>query len=77
VVKKGHRLALIVAGTDADYTTETPTGAQVTVDLAGSSIRIPVVTSAPDVSTLIAPETRETWRGPINVVLPRQPRNFS
>ncbi|MFI0349257.1 Xaa-Pro dipeptidyl-peptidase [Actinomadura sp. 9N407] len=76
VVKKGHRLALVVAGTDADYTTETPTGAQVTVDLAGSSVRIPVIADAPDVSALIAPETRESWRGPVNVVLPRQPRTF-
>jgi X-Pro dipeptidyl-peptidase len=77
VVKKGHRLALIIAGTDADYTTETPTGAQVTVDLAGSSVTVPVVpTPGADVSTLVAPLDEETWRDPAKIVLPRQPRNF-
>ncbi|WP_395107785.1 Xaa-Pro dipeptidyl-peptidase [Actinomadura sp. SCN-SB] len=77
VVKKGHRLALIVAGTDADYTTETPTGARVTVDLAGSSISVPVVPFAGgDVSTLVAPQEDGAWRGPVNVVLPKQPRTF-
>ncbi|XVQ08805.1 Xaa-Pro dipeptidyl-peptidase [Spirillospora sp. CA-255316] len=77
VVKKGHRLALVLAGTDADYTTETPTGAQVTVDLAGSSVTVPVVPAGDaDVSSLVTPQTRDAWRGPSNVVLPRQPRNL-
>ncbi|MFB4314637.1 Xaa-Pro dipeptidyl-peptidase [Actinomadura sp. 21ATH] len=76
VVKKGHRLALIIAGTDADYTTETPTGAQVTVDLAGSSVRVPVVLDSADASAFAAPEARDTWRGPADVVLPVQPREF-
>ncbi|MFF5263662.1 Xaa-Pro dipeptidyl-peptidase [Actinomadura viridis] len=76
VLKKGHRLALIVAGTDADYTTETPTGAQVTVDLAGSSVSVPVVAGGADASALVAPKTRDAWRGPREVVLPRQPRNL-
>ncbi|MEW2357769.1 Xaa-Pro dipeptidyl-peptidase [Spirillospora sp. NPDC029432] len=76
VLKKGHRIALIIAGTDADYTTETPTGARVTVDLAGSSVRVPVVLDSADVSPFVAPEPRDIWRGPANVVLPVQPRDF-
>jgi X-Pro dipeptidyl-peptidase len=77
VLKKGHRLALIIAGTDADYNTETPTGARVTVDLAGSSVTVPVVpTPGEDVSALVAPLDEETWRGPADVFLPRQPRHL-
>ncbi|WP_301174540.1 Xaa-Pro dipeptidyl-peptidase, partial [Actinomadura geliboluensis] len=68
LLKKGHRLALVLAGTDADYNTETPTGAQVTVDLRGSSISIPVVAAEDDPAALVAPpQPPATWRGPAEV----------
>jgi X-Pro dipeptidyl-peptidase len=77
LLKKGHRLALVLAGTDADYNTETPTGAQVTVDLRGSSVSIPVVAAQDDVTTLLAPpRPAETWRGPAKVNLPVQERKL-
>jgi X-Pro dipeptidyl-peptidase len=75
VLKKGHRLALVIAGTDADYTTETPTGARVTVDLAGSSVGVPVLLGDEGPAALIAPETG-AWRGPSDVVLPKQPKRL-
>lgn len=77
VLKKGHRLALILAGTDSDYNTETPTGARVTVDLRGSSVRIPVVVGVDDATSMVAPQPRTTWRGPSEVTLPVQEREFS
>lgn len=77
VLKKGHRLALVLAGTDSDYNTETPTGAQVTVDLRGSSISIPVVVGAEEPAAMVAPpQPRTTWRGPSDVTLPVQERRF-
>ncbi|MFD0688767.1 Xaa-Pro dipeptidyl-peptidase [Actinomadura fibrosa] len=77
LLKKGHRLGLVIAGTDADYNTETPTGATVTVDLASSSIGVPVTAATGDGATaLAAPEARTPWRGPSKVVLPRQERNL-
>ena len=76
VLKKGHRLALIVAGTDADYNTETPTGARVTVDLHGSSVRVPVVIGEDEPSTMVAPPEETPWRGPSQVTLPVQEREF-
>lgn len=75
VFKTGHRIALVLAGTDADYNTETPTGARVTVDLAGTSITVPVVlVGAP--TDLVGPQTRSGWHGPAKVKLPRQARKF-
>ncbi|MEV4672429.1 Xaa-Pro dipeptidyl-peptidase [Actinomadura sp. NPDC049382] len=77
LLKKGHRLALVLAGTDADYNTETPTGAQVTVDLRGSSISIPVVAAEDDPAALVAPpQPPATWRGPAEVTLPVQEREL-
>lgn len=76
VFKKGHRVGLIIAGTDYDYLTETPTGAQVTVDLAGSSITVPVVAAGDRPDALVGPQAKTTWRGPLHVSLPRQPRTF-
>jgi X-Pro dipeptidyl-peptidase len=77
LLKKGHRLALVLAGTDADYNTETPTGAQVTVDLRGSSVSIPVVAAEDDPAALVAPPERSaTWRGPTQVTLPVQEREL-
>ncbi|TMQ90925.1 Xaa-Pro dipeptidyl-peptidase [Actinomadura soli] len=76
VLKKGHRLALIIAGTDSDYNTETPTEAKVTVDLRGSSISIPVVAGGDDAATALVPQPLTTWRGPSGVTLPVQERKF-
>ncbi|WUI02218.1 Xaa-Pro dipeptidyl-peptidase [Spirillospora sp. NBC_00431] len=78
VLKKGHRLALIIAGTDSDYNTETPTETKVTVDLRGSSISIPVVLGGNDAATSLVPQpkTSATWRGPSDVTLPVQERKF-
>lgn len=47
-VEAGHRLGLVLTGTDADLTrtAEAGTGATVTVDLAGSSVSLPQVTGA-------------------------------
>ncbi|REE95256.1 Xaa-Pro dipeptidyl-peptidase [Thermomonospora umbrina] len=74
--KPGHRIALVLAGTDADYNTETPTGAEVTIDLAGTSISVPVVLGATPPTDLLPPSPRSTWRGPTHVDLPRQPKHF-
>ncbi|WP_225993110.1 Xaa-Pro dipeptidyl-peptidase [Actinomadura rudentiformis] len=76
VFKKGHRLALVIAGTDTDYLAETATGAQVTVDLAGSSITVPVVFSGSGASALAAPQTKSAWRGPTKVNIPVQSREL-
>ncbi|NDU73492.1 CocE/NonD family hydrolase [Actinomadura sp. DSM 109109] len=77
LLKKGHRLALVLAGTDADYNYDTPTGAKVTVDLRGSSVSIPVVAAGEDVDTLVAPPPgATTWRGPSEVSLPVQERKL-
>jgi X-Pro dipeptidyl-peptidase len=76
VFKAGHRLALVLAGTDFDLNTETPTGAQVTVDLAGTSITVPVVSSGAASSLVPEVQTKDAWRGPADVDLPRQPRDF-
>ncbi|WP_433336381.1 Xaa-Pro dipeptidyl-peptidase [Spirillospora sp. CA-294931] len=76
VLKKGHRVGLILAGTDADYNTEKPTGAQITVDLAGSSVSVPVVLGDREASTLITPQSRSVWQGPATADLPVQPKQF-
>ncbi|MQY07944.1 Xaa-Pro dipeptidyl-peptidase [Actinomadura macrotermitis] len=75
VFKKGHRLALVLAGTDYDYNDDTATGAKVTVDLAGSSITVPVVLGE-DASALVAPQPRGVWKGPQHVKLPRQEKKL-
>lgn len=69
--KKGHRLALVVAGTDADYSEETGTGANVTVDLAKSRVIVPLVLGTPlgDV-----PKDKVKFRGPQQLDLP-EPEN--
>ncbi len=71
--KTGHRLALILTGTDDDVVGDTPTGASVTIDLAGSSVTLPVIGDAPSFAALRADKQ---WRGPANVELPVQPRDF-
>ncbi|MET7763197.1 Xaa-Pro dipeptidyl-peptidase [Streptomyces sp. NPDC005393] len=43
LIEPGHRLGLVLGGTDADFLYfEDPTGAKVTVDLAGSRVTVPV-----------------------------------
>src|SRR5262249_55573329 len=44
--KTGHRLALVLTGTDSDVMDDSATGASVTVDLAGSKVTLPVVGSS-------------------------------
>ncbi|MBW8482373.1 Xaa-Pro dipeptidyl-peptidase [Actinomadura sp. PM05-2] len=77
VFAKGHRLALVLAGTDGDYNEDTPTGAKVTVDLAGSSVTVPV-TAGPATAdpSLVAPKGLTTWQGPARPVLPRQEKDL-
>ncbi|WP_083949997.1 Xaa-Pro dipeptidyl-peptidase [Herbidospora yilanensis] len=41
--KAGHRIGLVLAGTDSTYSGEPATGAKVTVDLQRSRVRIPLV----------------------------------
>jgi X-Pro dipeptidyl-peptidase len=75
--KAGHRLALILFGVDSDVQyDEASTGATASVDLAGSSVTLPVVVSAGSSATAQPFAAKQTWRGPANVVLPRQPRFF-
>ncbi|GAA5059951.1 X-Pro dipeptidyl-peptidase [Thermocatellispora tengchongensis] len=64
--KKGHRLALILAGTDATYTGEAATGATVTVDLSRSKITIPLAVTPPG----FALNKRGGWQGPPRITLP-------
>ncbi|MDN3356875.1 Xaa-Pro dipeptidyl-peptidase [Actinomadura sp. DC4] len=74
--KAGHRLGLILFGVDSDVQyEEDATGAGVTVDLAGSAVTLPAVVSG--VSPTAKPfSADQPWRGPANVVLPRQPLLF-
>jgi X-Pro dipeptidyl-peptidase len=76
VFKSGHRLGLIFAGTDFDLNTETPSGAQVTVDLANSGFTVPLVLSTPAARAVPEQRAKGAWRGPARVDLPRQPRDF-
>ena len=76
VFKAGHRLALILAGSDFDYATDAATGAQVTVDLAGSGIRVPFVLTGETADVIRDRKTGDTWRGPATVNLPIQPHQF-
>ncbi|MFG1971933.1 Xaa-Pro dipeptidyl-peptidase [Nonomuraea fuscirosea] len=71
--KKGHRIGLVVAGTDSTYTSETGTGANVTVDLARSSVTVPFVlgTPLPDV-----PKDTSRFRGPEKLDLPEPEPGF-
>ncbi|GAB3984923.1 Xaa-Pro dipeptidyl-peptidase [Actinoallomurus acanthiterrae] len=72
--KAGHRLALVLIGTDADTQDDDATGAAVTVDLAGSKVTLPVIVGGtPSESTFSA---EQKWRGPTHVVLPKQPHDF-
>ncbi|MEQ4725471.1 Xaa-Pro dipeptidyl-peptidase [Nonomuraea sp. B19D2] len=72
--KKGHRIGLVVAGTDSTYSGETGTGANVTLDLAGSSVAVPFVLGTPLADV---PKDAATFRGPDRVELPQPEPEFS
>ncbi|HEU5156522.1 MAG TPA: Xaa-Pro dipeptidyl-peptidase [Streptosporangiaceae bacterium] len=76
VFKAGHRLGLVFAGTDLDLNTDTPSGARVTVDLAGSGITVPLVPTGQAAAAVPEQGAKGAWRGPVHVDLPRQPRDF-
>ncbi|SEL06117.1 Xaa-Pro dipeptidyl-peptidase [Nonomuraea pusilla] len=71
--KKGHRIALVIAGTDATYSGEAGTGAAVTVDLAKSSVVVPFALSLP-LSDM--PKDKARFRGPGRIELPQPERTF-
>ncbi|MFF4617917.1 Xaa-Pro dipeptidyl-peptidase [Nonomuraea jabiensis] len=72
--RKGHRVGLVVAGTDSTYSDETGTGATVTLDLARSSVVVPFVLGTPLADV---PRDATTFRGPDRVELPEPDREFS
>jgi X-Pro dipeptidyl-peptidase len=76
--KPGHRLAVILFGVDGDVQfDEAATGANLSVDLAGSEVSLPVVISGASSSATVKPfAAAQPWHGPTHVVLPRQPRFF-
>ncbi|MFI7538377.1 Xaa-Pro dipeptidyl-peptidase [Streptosporangium sp. NPDC049376] len=73
--KKGHRLGFVIAGTDATYSSESPTGAVVTVDLARSKVVLPLAIGALHIGDV--PKELGPWRGPGRVTLPVPEPNFS
>jgi X-Pro dipeptidyl-peptidase len=66
--KKGHRLGVVLAGTDSTYTDETATGAAVTVDLAKSKVTVPLVIGTPLNTSDFT--KKQGWHGPGKVELP-------
>ncbi|WP_329791231.1 CocE/NonD family hydrolase [Lentzea sp. DG1S-22] len=44
VVPAGHRIAIVIIGTDREHTLHYPGGTRITVDLERSSVRVPLVT---------------------------------
>ena len=74
LVLSGHVLGLVLTQSDNEFTTPSPTGATVQVDLAGSSLRLPIAgaglpdaKTAPDVATKapsLAPAVRIDNRRP-------------
>ncbi|GAA3101414.1 Xaa-Pro dipeptidyl-peptidase [Nonomuraea salmonea] len=71
--KKGHRIGLIVAGTDGTYTGEQGTGANVTLDLTKSSVSVPFVLGTPLADV---PKDATTFRGPEKLDLPEPEPGF-
>ncbi|MFI6181264.1 Xaa-Pro dipeptidyl-peptidase [Nonomuraea sp. NPDC051191] len=71
--RKGHRIGLVLAGTDTTYTSEEGTGAIVTVDLAGSSVAVPFVLGTPLTDV---PKDGATFRGPRQLDLPEPEPGF-
>ncbi|MDH2426870.1 Xaa-Pro dipeptidyl-peptidase [Sphaerisporangium sp. TRM90804] len=81
VVKPGHRLAVILAGSDDSETfPDKPAAATVTVDLPGSRIWLPLSAvhdeEPPSTMEFGPAPKREEWRGPKDVVLPTPSRDF-
>ncbi|MEO3807976.1 Xaa-Pro dipeptidyl-peptidase [Sphaerisporangium sp. B11E5] len=84
VVKPGHRLALILAGSDATETVpDQPAAAKVTVELTGSRIWLPIAAltgpsdaDAPATLDFAPSPERGEWRGPTDVVLPTPSRDL-
>ncbi|MFI5663084.1 Xaa-Pro dipeptidyl-peptidase [Streptomyces sp. NPDC051684] len=64
VIPKGHRLALIVAGTDKDLIDPPSTKPTLTVDLARTAARVPVVGGAPAFAAATAGSTTATPHSP-------------
>ncbi|MEV4803293.1 Xaa-Pro dipeptidyl-peptidase [Nonomuraea sp. NPDC049421] len=71
--RKGHRIGLIVAGTDGTYTGEQGTGANVTLDLTRSSVSVPFVLGTPLADV---PKDATTFRGPEKLDLPEPEPGF-
>ncbi|MEV4563884.1 Xaa-Pro dipeptidyl-peptidase [Nonomuraea sp. NPDC049419] len=71
--RKGHRIGLIVAGTDGTYTGEQGTGANVTLDLTKSSVSVPFVLGTPLADV---PKDATTFRGPEKLDLPEPEPGF-
>ncbi|MER6576859.1 Xaa-Pro dipeptidyl-peptidase [Nonomuraea sp. NPDC001023] len=71
--RKGHRIGLVLAGTDTTYTSEEGTGATVTVDLTRSSVSVPFVLGTPLADV---PEDSATFRGPRQLDLPEPEPGF-
>jgi X-Pro dipeptidyl-peptidase len=73
IFKKGHRIGLVIAGTDRTYSDESGTGANVTVDLSDSSLSVPFVLGAPLTDV---PKDTARFRGPERVDLPQPEQRF-
>ncbi|MER6511071.1 Xaa-Pro dipeptidyl-peptidase [Nonomuraea sp. NPDC001636] len=71
--RKGHRIGLVLAGTDTTYTSEEGTGATVTVDLTRSSVSVPFVLGTPLADV---PKDSATFRGPRQLDLPEPEPGF-
>ncbi|MCK2217650.1 Xaa-Pro dipeptidyl-peptidase [Actinomadura sp. ATCC 31491] len=71
--RKGHRIGLVIAGTDATYSEESGTGATVTVDLAKSSVVVPFVLGTPLTDM---PQDKARFHGPDRVELPQPEAKF-
>ncbi|MEU1719812.1 Xaa-Pro dipeptidyl-peptidase [Nonomuraea sp. NPDC005692] len=71
--RKGHRIGLVLAGTDTTYTSEEGTGATVTVDLTRSSVAVPLVLGTPLADV---PKDSATFRGPRQLDLPEPEPGF-
>ncbi|MCF6474518.1 Xaa-Pro dipeptidyl-peptidase [Nonomuraea sp. MG754425] len=70
---KGHRIGLVIAGTDSTYTGESGTGAGVTVDLAKSGVSLPLVLGTPLTDV---PQDTAKFRGPQRLDLPEPEPGF-
>src|SRR5262249_49338788 len=59
IVPRGHRLALVIAGTDSSMIAAPAQLPQVSISLAGTSVQLPIVGSTPPpATTMPAPEVQ-------------------